>query len=278
MVGSSNAITESLLRYRCSRSLALMRILLPSRWVHEAQPLDAGTRRADLAEGMIRFQVARDALTGIDLNIEGMSVPAAHSPTWIRISELTTDSLVEVIRGVRVRPEDCLPAGVRAVRTRDVREGITDAEDACYVEPNSMSPQPEVTRQGDIIVSPGSGSPIAVVDRTGGNVLVYPVQGLRIRGDWIDPGVAAAFVESPRNRRFVAGTAYGYARLDLRDIELPMVPHDEATPLQEALEQVAESERLAKQLGESARTVREALLDLASFGGNTGAPTGTDRA
>lgn len=240
--------------------------LLPSRWIHDVQPLDLGARRAELAEGIERLQTARKALTDITLDPKEDAHGTAAAPSWVRVGDLAGDGLAELIRGVRVPAEDCLPAGVRAIRTRDVREGIAETVEQCYVDPDAMSPRPEVTQPGDIIVSPGSGSPIAVVDQTGGSVLVYPIQGLRIRGSWIHPAVAAAFVESPRNRRFVAGTSYGYARIDLRDLELPMVPPDEATRLQSALDRVTATERLAKQVADQARAVRDTLLDLASFG------------
>lgn len=247
--------------------------LLPSRWVHEAQPLDAGRRREELAEAAASFKQARAALSDTDLEVGEIQGSKAQAMAWVRVGDLARDDLVEVIRGVRVPPEDCLPVGVRALRTRDIRAGLDEAEEPCYVDPTSMSPQPVLTQQGDIIVSPGSGKPNGLVDPTGGHVLVYPLQGLRISGDWIDREVAAAFIASPRNRRFVAGTTYGYARLDLRDLELPMLPHEDARQLRAALERLAANEQLARQLAENARTMREALLDLASSGGDDVAST-----
>lgn len=242
--------------------------LLPPRWVYDSYSIDAGRRRLELEDAARRLTDARESLNAIEMTVAQALPSTRPSPKWLRIGELIADGLADVIRGARVPPGDCLPAGVRAVRTRDVREGVLDAEDTCFVDVASMSPQPELTHEGDIIVSPGSGKPIALVDPTGGHVLVHPVQGLRINGAWIDRRLAAEFIGSPRNQRFVAGTTYGYARLDLRDLELPLLMPEHARPLQEALEAVSATERLAKQMTESSKTAREALLDLASFTGD----------
>jgi hypothetical protein len=82
-----------------------------------------------------------------------------------------------------------------------------------------------------------------------------------LRNAWLDPKVAASFLESPRNRRFARGMDYGYARVDLRDLELPVLPPSEQKALREQLEQLARLERAARELSSSARDMRETLVD-----------------
>jgi hypothetical protein len=123
-----------------------------------------------------------------------------------------------------------------------------------------MKPLPALTQPADIVLSPASGKLRALVDEHGGHVLAAPVQALRLRSDWLDPHVAAAFLESPRNRRFTRGANWGYARVDLRDLELPLLSPDQARRLRESLDALAATERHARALAESARAVRESIL------------------
>lgn len=237
--------------------------LLPSKWVHGASPVDSNLRRQEFAEAVARLERARAALAEATPDIERLNAGAPSPTSWTPIRHLLAAGYAEVIRGVRVRPEECRAGGVRALRTQDVRAGIGQATDPCFVDPDAMRAQPVLTQPGDIIVSPGGGKPVAIVDATGGYVLVFPLQALRIKGEQIDRQVVAAFLESPRNRRFVAGTTYGYARLDLGELEVPMLPREEAERLSRTLQRIGAYEELAKELADNARIAREALLDLA---------------
>jgi hypothetical protein len=152
---------------------------------------------------------------------------------------------------------------VRVLRTRDIREVILD-EEPCYVVPEDMKPRPTLTESGDIVVSPASGKLRALVDEEGGHVLASPLQALRFRREWLDPLVAAAFLESPRNRRFAKGMDWGYARIDLRDLELPLLALNEAERLRESLEAFTAAERSARELALRARDVRDTILDFST--------------
>ena len=118
----------------------------------------------------------------------------------IEDSTLAATAVAEVIRGIRFRKEDCLSEGVRVLRTRDIRDAIQN-DDPCYSHMEDLQPRPALTQPGDIVLSPASGRLSAVVDEEGGHILASPLQALRFRADWMDPHVAAAFLESPRNRR-----------------------------------------------------------------------------
>jgi hypothetical protein len=178
---------------------------------------------------------------------------------WVSVRDLVAGEVAEIIRGVRVGAEDCLSTGIPVLRTRDVRDTLEE-DDPCYVIPEQMKPRPALAERGDIIVSPASGKLRALVNEVGERVLATPLQALRFRTNWLDPYVAAAFLESPRNRRFAKGANWGYARVDLRDLELPLLPVEEAQQLRSVLEQLTASERQAQELAESAREVRRTLL------------------
>ena len=238
--------------------------LTPSRWVNASTSRTAEDRMRDAEEAISEFVAARIRLArdSSDAPSPGRAVTAQ----WVSVRELSAGEVAEVIRGVRLRPEACLADGVRVLRTRDIGETITDDE-PCFAIPDEMKPRPQLTQPGDVILSPASGRLRAVVDETGGRILASPLQALRFRTDWLDPHVAAAFLQSPRNRRFAKGMSSGYARVDLRDLELPLLPLDEARRIREALDLLARTERDARELAERAHDVRESILN---YVGDTG--------
>ena len=233
--------------------------LLPSRWVRREVTADEMERRREALLTALQ-NLASDAGAADQLALFE-SVTSRNGPRrWIPVSNLVKDDRVSLIRGVRVPPEDCLPAGVRVLRTRDIGSHEIDyTDEPCFVDPEGIGPKAIVTEPGDIIVSPASGRLRAVVDEEGGRVLATPLQGVRLVEDALDPYVVAAFLASPRNRRFVTGTAY--ARVDVRQLEFPLLSLAEADRVREALRVLASYEQDAAQLGEAASALREALLD-----------------
>lgn len=246
--------------------------LLPSKWVQVASPLDETARRREFGDAIASLERTRQELLAHPIEVAHVAATPAAPSRWTAVRQLLVADLAEVIRGVRVRPEDCQATGVRALRTHDIRVGIEEVEEPCYVDPDSMRPRPVLTQPGDIIVSPGSGKPVAVVDTAGGHVLVSPLQALRVKGEHINREVVAAFLESPRNRRFVAGTTYGYARVDLGELEIPMLVPEEAARLAETLRRIDELNALAARMADEARTAREVLLDMGGLGDVAGPP------
>jgi hypothetical protein len=232
--------------------------LTPSRWVNASTSLTAEDRTRDAEEAFSKFTAAKIRLAGD--SSEAPSFGGAVTAQWVNVRELSAGEVAEVIRGVRFRPEDCLADGMRVLRTRDIRDTITEDE-PCFAIPDEMKPRPHLTQPGDVFLSPASGRLRAVVDETGGHILASPLQALRFRTDWLDPHVAAAFLESPRNRRFTKGTSSGFARVDLRDLELPLLPLDEARRIRESLDLLARTERDARELAERAHDVRESILN-----------------
>ena len=125
----------------------------------------------DAEEAFSKFTAARIRLAGD--SSEAPSLGGAVTAQWVNVRELSAGEVAEVIRGVRFRPEDCLADGVRVLRTRDIRDTITDDE-PCFAIPDEMKPRPHLTQPGDVILSPASGRLRAVVDETGGHILASP--------------------------------------------------------------------------------------------------------
>jgi len=244
--------------------LSLDADLVPARWVQRESTLDVGAVADEFSASAKRVAEARNVLAHLpyefSLPRSGGAIP------WIPVRELLTNDTATVIKGSNVRPdEDGRPSGTRVLRTRDIKDGTIQDDDPVYVNLDELKGRPVLTMPGDIVVSPGGGKPRAVVDERGGHVLARPLEGLRLRTEWLDPRVAAAFLESPRNRRFATGTTTGWARIDVRDLELPVLPIEEARRLREMLDQIEHIEQCARTLSESTQTLREAALDLAAL-------------
>lgn len=230
--------------------------LLPIRWINDIAPasVDVTAMKEKLLETIRRVSGS--------VGDEGLDLDALDGAIeqWVPVRTLSTQEIAEVIRGVRVKPDQCGPSGTRAIRTRDVADLGISQKDPCFVDLAELGTKVALTQPGDVIVSPGGGKPRAVVDEQGGSVLVSPVQALRIRREWLDPKVAAAFLTSPRNRRFVVGSTSGFARLDLRDLELPVLTHEQASRLRDALDHLSELETMGRALADSAQQFKELVL------------------
>ncbi len=233
---------------------------VPARWVHheltaarrEAQEVDFERTAAGSAE-IRKALAARPEMAG---------PPGQCAAEWTSVKRLVKDGAVEIIKGARVTPEDCLPSGVPVLRMRDIAAGSDDSVQPCHVSLEGMAPIPKLTRPGDIVFSPQSGALDTFVDRHGGHVLARPLQALRVLDGSMDPEVVAAFLESPRNRRFVTGSAL--ARVSLRDLELPLLNRRDSETLRRALRALEDEERLAGELVRSAKRLRRTLVSLAS--------------
>jgi hypothetical protein len=233
--------------------------LVPARHIQPEDAASPDERTHDLTQALARLSEAHTTLSQSNSDVPTIDIAAQGE--WVSVRDLVAGDVAEVNRGVRIKPVDCLNEGVRVLRTRDIRDTIGN-EEPCFVIPDEMKPRPVLTRPGDIIVSPASGKLRALVDEEGDHVLASPLQALRFRSEWLDPYVAAAFLESPRNRRFASGTSWGFARINLQDLELPLLPLAEAHRLREALDQLATTARRAGDLAQRAQEVRETLINV----------------
>lgn len=239
--------------------------LSPSRWVQVSTSAPAEDRVRSAEAAIARFAVARDRVAREDLRVPALD--DAVSAEWVSVRDLAATDVAEVVRGVRFRQEECIPHGIRVLRTHDIRDTIAN-DDPCFADIDEMRPRPVLTEPGDIILSPASGKLRTVVDEEGGHILASPLQALRFRADWVDPHVAAAFLASPRNRRFAKSSNSAYTRVDLRDLELPVLPLEQAQRLRAALDDLATTERDARALADQAQAVREAILEVVGDAGD----------
>jgi hypothetical protein len=232
--------------------------LVPARWLKPTET-NAEERAQEASASIERFVAARNALLQGAPDLPQLDL--GRSVEWVAVRDLVEGGVADVIRGTRVRPEDCLDEGVRVLRTRDIRETI-ESDEPCHVIPEEMKPHPPITQPGDIVLSPASGTLRSLVDEEGGHALASPLQVLRFRHPWLDPHVAAAFLESPRNRRFAKGTTWGYARVDLRDLELPTLSPEEAQRLRATIDSLFAAASQAREVAETADALRQTILEL----------------
>jgi hypothetical protein len=248
----------------------------PSRWLHLETAVDIERRERELQVAVARIIAARELLITSELKADEVRIDPS-TLTWVPIHDLISDGRASFIRGIPVPAKDYVRKGTPTLRTRDFRDGNDGSDEASCVDLTTFRKQPELTEPGDIVVSPGSGQPKAMIDEIGGRVLVSPLQALRVRGGWISPTLASAFLESSQNRRFVRGPTYGFARIDLRKFELPIVPPEEAANLERLLSSIDATYELAGDLAASASEARAALLDIAAYGPSDDALPGTGR-
>ncbi len=233
--------------------------LEPARWMSaELTIADRDRQQKEFRAAKQTLEKARSALAATP---ETPRALVTHEPrAWIEIDQLLDDRVAQIIGGVRIKDEDCLPTGIPVLRLRDLGGESLD-ESSCFVDPAAMKPRPQLTHPGDIIIAPKGGRLRAVVDRTGGRVIAAPLQALRLLDGFVEPVLAAAFLESPRNRRLL-GSARTNVRL--RDLEIPLLPRSDSRELLKQLEELEGQRQLAEQICSSAERLRELLLSLAS--------------
>jgi N-6 DNA Methylase len=234
--------------------------LEPRIWTGHNTVLDMERRDRDLDEAIARIEQARAALATNELKTDELSRDLGPT-AWVPIQDLVAEGRARLVRGVRVSTKQYVSEGAPTLRTRDFNNAERDNHEPSCVDLLSIRPRPELTEPGDVVVSPGSGRPKAMVDETGGRVIVAPLQGLRLNGGWITPYLAAAFIESTHSGRFVSGSL-GFSRIDLRRVELPIISTDRARALEHVLASLRAAQALARELLDGASEARAALLDV----------------
>lgn len=233
--------------------------LVPTRWIHrELTPAQREGQEGELRETLRMAQAAREELPTF---AEWPRIlPSAGE--WVPLKDLAAQGVVQFVKGMTVKPEGQADDGIPLLQARDLAARSWDRLACVYADPAMLDRPPELTKPGDIVLSPGSGALRVMVDEEGGHILQRPLQALRIRDGFIHPVVAAAFLESARNHRFVTGSAY--ARVSLRDLELPLLDMEKADALRAAFEELREQERLAGRLFAAGERARQLLVSLGS--------------
>lgn len=233
--------------------------LVPARWINHDLAPELRDRQAHEFERLA--EAAGSARRELGGRLE-LPPPAAFACSgWISVKQLAEEERIEFVKGVPVNKKEMNSEGVPLLRTRDLsRAAGGRLEATAWVPDPPPRRSPALTKPEDVVLSPASGSLQAVVDREGGHLLARPLQGLRILDATLDPEVVATFLEAPRNRRFVTGSAY--ARVSLRDLELPVLNPAAAEALRQALVQLREQERRAGELADASRELRRQVATL----------------
>lgn len=233
--------------------------LVPSRWMR--RELTVAQREEQETEFDEAMKSVRETHKALGPEIELFTFPPdGASPVWTAVSRLAEDGLVEVVKGVRIKPGDYRPSGLPVLRTRDLAARFTAGVEPCFVEVDPAKLAAVLTEPGDVVLAPAADGLMAAVDHDGGHLLAQPLQALRLLEGFMDPEVVAAFLQVPRNQRLMTGPG----RMSLRDLELPVLAPRESRALRTSLDELNTRESLADELGSSVRRLRQALLSLAS--------------
>ncbi|WP_344322384.1 hypothetical protein [Streptomyces macrosporus] len=188
-----------------------------------------------------------------------------------RVTPVHHERLGNLIRSgqIRLLPGHRIPLGRLGTRGQRVygREELTGerAVGDRRIDPLVLADYPaaSVTEPGDVVVLPEDGLR-AVVDEAGGSVLLFPVQGLRIRayGELRGPNAQAlgrearlrlrphqlaAMISSRRNARRARGSLV--RRVDLHSLEIPVLSPEETAELDHVMRDLAlHTENLKRRL------------------------------
>ncbi|HST70544.1 MAG TPA: N-6 DNA methylase [Solirubrobacterales bacterium] len=232
--------------------------LVPARWMNYGLTETQRRRQeADFEELAAKTRQSRRALGG---ELE-LPPPSSFSCLeWVSVKRLADEERVKFVKGSRIEAGDLGREGIPVLRAQDLSQYAGQLKATVRLPEETARRSLTLTNPGDVVLSPASGSLKAAVDTEGGHLLVRPLQGLRILDGSMDPEVVAAFLESPRNRRFVTGSAY--ARVSLRDLELPLLEPEAAEALRVVFDQLREQEALTADLLASARKLRSTAANL----------------
>jgi N-6 DNA Methylase len=234
--------------------------LRPARWVRQASEIDVAQRRRDLRSAIDATDAARLRLLTEGKMDSSRLRGNPRALAWVSVRDLLAEGRADVVRGIRVRPDDIRPSGTPILRAQDVPPDSRQPTE--HVDPETLPRSCQLTRPGDLAVAFVGGRLHAAVERHGGRVPALPVQVLRLEEDWLDPALAAAFLASPSNRHLAAAASSGRAHLDLRELQLPAIPRERTAALREALSALTTTETLARELLAASDRARDALLDL----------------
>jgi hypothetical protein len=236
--------------------LAADAAVIPARWISTLQQSESLLQELQRArEVLTTAQSELLAVEDIPLQVE---TSQASDQQW-RVGDLIADNVVSLRTGTRIRAEDLQPNGIPVIGAAELRaRGAT--RKPRFVDPDQLTPRPELTQPGDIVVlTEGNQGIVAIVDERGGHLIAYPCQGLRPQQDWLDPYVVAAFLQSQTNAMRSGGTTIRRARL--QDLTLPRLTVQEQVSLSESLQALARKRRLAVEVTEAVDDLTQQLVD-----------------
>jgi len=198
--------------------------IVPARWTRSAGATDPSGTINDLHRGSEELDALRSQLASLP-RLQLPLTAREDPPPRVRLRELIAAGDVELIAGIRAR--------------------------------SAVPSNAPTTRPGDIVVKPGPRGLGARVDEAGGNTIAAPLQVVRVKADWLDPHVVAAFIGSSENLRLATGSD---ARVNVRDIEIPRLDLETTKFLRETLARIDEERRLADRASRRVQDLRDSLI------------------
>lgn len=232
----------------------------PRRWVQTpgSDPKDVAARLSDSQ------RVLQNALASL-LDRAVVPVPQGPSaaPRLLTVKELVQLGVASIQNG-RIKRDDLDEADAAVLITpSEVRDGLPVLDELpTDGQPSLAGGRDERTRAGDVLVTTWN-AVRAVVDEQGGRIIGSGVHRLRVDGKQCEPHYVARCLCGSWNERFKKGASI--QRVDLRDLEIPLVPLPDQERLVEALREIEQLARHAAAVAEAAAASATAILDAVRY-------------
>lgn len=171
---------------------------------------------------------------------------------------------VASIQNGRIKRDDLDEAdAVVLITPSEVRDGLPVLDELpTDGQPSLAGGRDERTRAGDVLVTTWN-AVRAAVDEQGGRIIGSGVYRLRVDDKQCEPHYVARCLCGSWNERFKKGASI--QRVDLRDLEIPLVPLPDQERLVEALREIEQLARHAAELAEAAAASATAILDAVRY-------------
>ena len=250
--GRASEIDPPHARVPVTELLAADAVLTPAKWVGELA-VDEGAIASSFIHASEAMAKTIRLIGNSSLAFEQLA--DLPKPRMATVRELVDNGAIELRMGRPDKARDLDESSeVRVVRASDVKLRHLPPVD----ELTDFS-HPDLTEEGDVLVTTMN-EVRAVVDETGGHLPSTGVDRLRIVDQSvITPGYLAAVITGSWNARLQTGTTI--QRAPIRDLEIPLIPHDEQGKVVLAQVMVGLIQEQSELLNVQAREVQTAILD-----------------
>ncbi|WP_082946301.1 N-6 DNA methylase [Mycobacterium sp. E1747] len=232
----------------------------PRRWVQApgSDPKDVAAR---LSDSQRVLQSALSAL--LDRAVVQLPQGPSAAPRLLTVKELVQLGVASIQNG-RIKRDDLDEADAAVLITpSEVRDGLPVLDELpTDGQPSLAGGRDERTRAGDVLVTTWNAIR-AVVDEQGGRIVGSGVHRLRVDDKQCEPHYVARCLCGSWNERFKKGASI--QRVDLRDLEIPLVPLPDQERLVEALREIEQLARHAAAVAEAAAASATAILDAVRY-------------
>lgn len=240
----------------------------PRRWVDAP-----GTDPEEIATRLTESRRVLENSLATLLDRAVMPVPRGPyaTPRVLTVKELVQLGVASIQNG-RIKRDELNEADASVLVTpTEVRDGLPALDPSPSDEqPNLVGGRDERTQVGDVLVTTWN-AVRAVVDDQGGRLIGNGVYRLRVDENQCEPNYVARCLCGTWNDRFKKGATI--QRVDLRELEIPLIPLSEQQRVVEALREIEQLARQAAAVAEAAAASATAILDAVRYD----APIGSDK-